>query len=175
MLTDLEFVAEIKRLRSSVPALREFLKAPGHLDRLLDLAIKAGSKKPPKHKSRTSLPGTQLPDGSWTPDSFPDQSQKDRAKGFWAQRKRFDLVGVIEDEVAAFRDYHVGHGTLAADWPATWATWFRRSLKNKSVAADGHTTAHEDLATWRWRLKTFREGDPRSGHPEGVLEGGLGS
>lgn len=152
-MTDLEFVAEVKRLRSNTTAMREFLKQPGHLDRLFDLAIKAGSKRPPRHKARTQLP-----------DGFPDQPLKDAAKGFWATRKRMDLVGDIESQVEQFRDHHFGKGTLAADWPATWRTWMRNALKyNAGKAHTEYQGQRETAEVWRWRVKTFHQGDQEQG------------
>lgn len=155
-MEDTEFAAKISEIRSDktngLQKMREFLKVPGHLDRLFDLAIKGAGKpkKAVKHKSRSQLP-----------DGFPDQAQIDRAKGFWAQAKRHDLVTTAEDQVAAFRDHHIGRGTLAADWPATWGTWMRNALR-MNRAPWGQATVPdkgETLEVWRWRVRTFRDGD----------------
>lgn len=153
-MDDGEFGAKIKALRSDLRAMRDFLKIPGHLDRLYDLAI-IGAGKPkrqPKHKRRTSLP-----------DAFPDQAQIDRAKGFWIQRKRRDLYDDAQHQAEAFRDHHLGKGTLAADWPATWGTWMRNALRfspkpgvNTSL---NYPQAVETLAVWKWRVDTFHRGD----------------
>lgn len=32
-----------------------------------------------------------------------------------------------EDEAPKFRDYHMAHGTLMADWNAAWRTWVRNT------------------------------------------------
>lgn len=158
-MEDWEFIKKVQEIRAlkgpdALQRMREFLKLPGHLDRLFDMAARGAKKKPVQHKARSSLPA-----------GFPDDLQKDRAKSFWAIRKRHDLVGTAGEEAEAFRDHHVGAGTLAADWPATWMTWVRRALKvNK--APWGQPTVNMDAATladWRWRLKAFREGDDEQG------------
>lgn len=153
-MTDQEFSEELKRLRSDLVAMRAFLKIPGHLDRLYDLAIKAGGKKPPRTKARSGLPV-----------AFPDQGQIDRAKGFWAVRKRRDLSEDFQHQVEAFRDYHIGRGTLAADWPATWGTWMRNALKFNPVPFRGGQQVNfpqigETPEVWRWRINAFHKGDP---------------
>jgi len=147
-MTDIEFVAEVKRLRSNMAAMREFLKQPGHLDRLFDLAIK-GAKKPPRSRARTALPAR-----------FPDQPQVDRAKGFWAMEKRPDLVLAADQQVGEFRDYHTGRGTLAADWPATWGTWMRRALQFTRPPRSGPVAVpppfdETNVAGWLLRLEIF--------------------
>ena len=73
-MDDAEFGAKIKELRNSKEAMREFLKLPGHLDRLFDLAIKGAGK--PKKPSKTK-PRSQLP------DNFPPANLVDVAKGHW--------------------------------------------------------------------------------------------
>jgi hypothetical protein len=168
-MDDLEYVAKIKEMRADEKngkhRMREFLKLPGHLDRLFDLAIKAGSKKPPKHKSRSGLP-----------DGFPDQPQKDRAKGFWAQKHRQDLVATVEDQAAHFRDYHLGAGTLAADWPATWGTWMRNALSYNRQPWGQQTRPDtgETLDVWRWRSKAFHDGIPDEQIPKGYWKDSWG-
>ena len=152
--TDQEFVEQIKEIRGDLKnglvRMREFLKKPGHLDRLFTLAIKAGEKKPVKHKGRSLLP-----------TDFPDQAQILRARGFWAQRKRHDLVQDIQGQVEAFRDHHLGAGTLAADWNATWGTWMRNALRMNRAPWGQQTQPDtgETLEVWRWRVKTFHQGD----------------
>jgi len=173
-MTDLEFVAKIKELRSDVAKMRDFLKQPGHLDRLYDLAIKAGSKKPPKHKARSALPATRLPDGTWSPDSFPDDAMKTVAKGFWAMRKRPDLVADVDHQADLFRDHHFGKGTLAADWPATWRTWMSNALRFNRVAPGAPETAHVTLETWRWRVKAYYHGEPETQVPKGYWKDSWG-
>ena len=159
-MDDAEFGAKIKELRNSKEAMREFLKLPGHLDRLFDLAIKAAKKKPPKRKNRSDLPL-----------GFPDGPQINRAKGFWAQSKRPDLVAMAEAQAAEFRDYHIGAGTLAADWPATWGTWFRRAIRivkppSKFDRFQEQATA-ETPEIWRWRIQTFHRGSSEDNLPIG--------
>jgi hypothetical protein len=163
-LTDLEFIEQIKIIRSDkehgLTRMREFLKLPGHLDRLFDLAGKGASK--PKKESRKAA-RMQLPDG------FPDQALVDVAKSHWAMAKRRDLMTDAQAQVDAFRDHHLGAGTLAADWPATWRTWMRNALKfNKQPW--GQRTPEEQPVTaevWRWRTKTFRDGDQEHNLPPG--------
>jgi len=39
-------------------------------------------------------------------------------------------VGVDPKQIAdAFKDYHLAHGSLMADWHAAWRTWVRNSIK----------------------------------------------
>jgi hypothetical protein len=33
------------------------------------------------------------------------------------------------EEIEAFRDYHLAHGSLMADWDAAWRTWCRNAVK----------------------------------------------
>lgn len=157
-MDDIEFVAKVKTLRENIPAMREFLKTPGHLDRLFDLAIK-GAKKPPKSKARSSLP-----------PGFPDKPQIDRAKGFWAMEKRPDLVFVADGQAAEFRDYHQGRGTLAADWMATWGTWMRRALQYTRPPRTGPVAVEmvfeqTNIAGWVRRLELFHFGDADDNYP----------
>lgn len=155
-MDDIEFCEKIKEMRADLKnglqRMREFLKQPGHLDRLFDLAIKGAGKpkKPPKNKARSQLP-----------DGFPDQVMIDVAKGFWAQSKRPDLVLAAKAQADAFRDHHLGAGTLAADWPATWRTWMRNALKFNKAPWGQQTQPDtgETLEVWRWRVKTYHQGD----------------
>lgn len=151
-MTDAEFAAEITKLRKDVASMRAFLKIPGHLDRLFDLAI-VGAGKPkrePRRKARTALPA-----------AFPDQAQIDRAKGFWAQAKRHDLVVTAQAQAEGFRDYHIGRGTLAADWPATWGTWMRNALRINKAPWGQQTVQDQPVGVevWRWRVNAFHNGD----------------
>lgn len=155
-MDDFEFIKKVKEMRAQGPAgvklLREFLKTPGYLDRLFDLAIKGAGKpkKPPKNKARTSLP-----------EGFPDAPMIEVAKGFWAQHKRRDLYLAANLQADEFRDHHTGRGTLAADWPATWRTWMRNALKF-SRPPFGQAPINETAETmdvWKWRLKVFEKGD----------------
>lgn len=164
-MNDEEFIQQIKAFRADklngLQKMREFLKQPGHLDRLFDLAITGAGKpkKPPKIKARSQLP-----------DGFPDQAQIDRAKGFWAMRKRRDLFNDAQHQADAFRDYHLGRGTLAADWNATWGTWMRNALtfsrQNPRETSD-FAQAAETLEVWRWRVQTFHNGEEENGLPKG--------
>jgi len=150
-MDDHEFGAKLKELRDDIAAMREFLRQPGYLARLYDLAIKGAGKKPPKHKARAQLP-----------DDFPAQKEKDAARSYWALRKRRDLVNDVEHQAQAFRDHHLGKGTLAADWPATWRTWMANALRfSPKHAADSlnYPEAAVTLAVWQERLRLFREGD----------------
>jgi hypothetical protein len=161
MLDDIEFVARIKSLRENIPAMREFLKTPGHLDRLFDLAIK-GAKKPSKSKARSSLP-----------QGFPDKAQIDRACAFWALQKRPDLAVAAELQAAEFRDHHTGRGTLAADWPATWGTWMRRALQFTRPPRTGPAPVpaefeQTNLDGWLRRLEIFHLGDDDDNYPAHV-------
>lgn len=150
-MDDHEFGAKIKALRDDTGAMREFLRQPGHLARLYDLAIKGAGKKPAKHKNRTALP-----------DGLPDQVMKDAARSFWALRKRRDLMNDVDHQAQAFRDHHLGKGTLAADWAATWRTWMTNALRfSPKHPADSlnYPEAVETLAVWKERLRLFRDGD----------------
>lgn len=154
-MDDLEFGNKIKALRGDLSGMREFLKQPGHLDRLYDLAIKGAAIKP--KRAPKAKPRSQLPDG------FPDQPQIDRAKAFWALRGRMDLVGAIQDQADQFRDHHTGRGTLAADWPATWGTWMRnapRMTRPPPGWEDKTGKSTETPEVWKWRVKAYREGHP---------------
>lgn len=168
-MTDEEFISKIKEIRADkangLHKMREFLKQPGYLDRLFDLAISAKPKKLPKNKARSSLP-----------EGFPDQAQIDRAKGFWAQAKRQDLVIDAQGQADAFRDYHIGKGTLAADWPATWGTWMRNALRMNRAPWGQPTVPDkgETLEVWRWRMKTFRQGDEEESLPPGYWKDAWG-
>lgn len=170
-MDDIEFCNKIKEMRADkttgLQKMREFLKQPGHLDRLFDLAIKGAGKpkKPPKNKARSSLP-----------DAFPDQALLDVAKGFWALSKRQDLVADVQGQAEHFRDHHIGAGTLAADWPATWRTWMRKALKFNRVPWGQPTSAvaATRVEDWRWRVKIFHQGDPENGIDPGYWKDGWG-
>lgn len=158
-MEDWEFIKKVKEIRAihgpeGLQQMREFLKQPGHLDRLFDMAEKGAKKKPVQHKARKSLP-----------DGFPDQTLIDVATGYWAQSKRQDLVVDAQNQAQAFRDYHVGKGTLAADWPATWRTWMRNALRINKAPWGQPTPAEQPvtLEVWRWRVNAFNKGDGDSG------------
>lgn len=38
------------------------------------------------------------------------------------------------DELNAFKDYHIAHGTLMADWEAAFRTWLRNCLRFNKAA-----------------------------------------
>lgn len=171
-MDDIEFSNKIKEMRADkvdgIHKIRVFLKTPGFLDRLFDLAIKGAGKpkKPPRNKARTALP-----------DGFPDQPQIDRAKGFWAQSKRPDLVVDALNQAEGFRDYHVGKGTLAADWPATWSTWMRNALRfspRNPRDSVNFPQATETLEVWNWRVRTFHHGDGEDNIPAGYWKDAWG-
>lgn len=164
MMTDQEFIGEIKRIRGMGPLgmaeMREFLKRPGHLDRLFDLAIRgARPKREPTRATRCRVP-----------DDFPDQAQKDKAKAFWALRGRPDLAQRVDDQADGFRDYHIGRGTLGADWPRTWGTWMRNALRIEKPPPgwnDRTGKATESPEVWEWRLKAYHHGVPDDGIVKG--------
>jgi hypothetical protein len=46
-----------------------------------------------------------------------------------------------------FRDYHVGKGSLMADWSAAWRTWVRNQIKFKGKPNGGSNGAHRQDAS----------------------------
>jgi hypothetical protein len=47
----------------------------------------------------------------------------------------------LEAEWVRFRDYHLSHGSLRADWAASWREWLRRT--------DEYKRAHDPEYGWR--------------------------
>lgn len=66
--------------------------------------------------------------------SMPKTSNRSRIKPTWQpsadDRLYAEERGLpVEDTADAFRDYHMAHGTLMADWAAAWRTWARNQVK----------------------------------------------
>ncbi len=88
---------------------------------------------PQKADAKQKRNRSQLPEG------FPPKELLHDAAQFLGAHGRIDLANDIRAQVDQFRDHHLGHGTLAADWPATWRTWYRNALKfNRKANGNGH-------------------------------------
>ncbi len=58
--------------------------------------------------------------------SFPDDFQVSDELRTWARDKGLRSP---DEELAAFRDYHLSKGTLFQDWMAAFRTWLRNNMK----------------------------------------------
>lgn len=56
------------------------------------------------------------------PDGFPDEAALNKAREYWAKHGVSDADAVHEAD--RFRAFHESRGTLAANWLATWKTWY---------------------------------------------------
>lgn len=71
-----------------------------------------------------------------------------------------------KNEFAKFRDHHVGKGTLAADWPATWRTWCRKATEfaprgaRSGLDAQRALEARNEAATANWKPPVDDAGTP---------------
>jgi hypothetical protein len=63
------------------------------------------------------------------PESWPSQKDIEWAIDYWTENGRLDLVGSVQHHAAKCRNHHIGKGTLAANWPATWRTWAIREIE----------------------------------------------
>lgn len=52
---------------------------------------------------------------------------RNRAEAYWASKQRTDLDA--DDEFELFTAHHRGRGTRAADWDATWQTWYGNAVR----------------------------------------------
>ena len=108
----------------------------------------------PKRKTRASLPF-----------GFPFQEDLDWARALWLQKGRADLCSLSEEEAAKFRDHHAGKMTMSADWPASWRTWSRNTIKFNNGGRNGRDgrTAHENFAAGALAAATGRRSEDESG------------
>ncbi|MBL4538321.1 MAG: hypothetical protein JKP96_06585 [Oceanicaulis sp.] len=63
------------------------------------------------------------------PDGFPDERALGVACTYWREQGFGYLGDSVETEAKSFRAHHESKGTLAADWPATWRTWYVNQVK----------------------------------------------
>lgn len=72
----------------------------------------------PSLKPTASAVGKKQRRSVWPNDFEPNEAGLQAAAGL-----------VLGTELAAFRDYHTGKGTLMADWQAAWRTWVGNARK----------------------------------------------
>lgn len=98
-------------------------------------------KESQKEKERTVLrtvskkARTQM--GEWVPDS----KQEQEAQDYWNKIGRHDLT--LTAQLPLFQDYHKAKGSLMADWPAAWRTWYRNAPR-MNRKPNGHGNGKAD-------------------------------
>lgn len=97
-----------------------------------------GEPRSPKPPYEPSYEPSLLAGMGVDPDPAPKKEpNKSRIKEGWTPSDRniadAQAAGLTEEEIAheakQFTDYHLGRGSLQADWNATWRTWCRNAIK----------------------------------------------
>lgn len=89
------------------------------------------------------------------PEGYPDADAIE-AQRFKAAAARADLD--IAYQAERFRNWALGKDARYADWPATWANWCAKAIREAPKAA-ARTSAPIDLAaTWRHRVEAYLRG-----------------
>ena len=91
-----------------------------------------------KKKGRQPMKSTQLPKESNVSDSV---------KSWWNEQG-LDIA-LLDNELPAFKDFHLSKGSVFKDWDAAFRTWMRNSLKfnknkNDSVKSNWKTGTNFD-------------------------------
>lgn len=68
------------------------------------------------------------------PEDCPTDEDFRWATETWLKKGRNDLVNLIDEHAAQFRDYHSAKGSTMKDWSAAWRTWARNALKFNGLA-----------------------------------------
>lgn len=68
------------------------------------------------------------------PRTFPPGFTLSEADRAFAAKKG---IGDIDEEFEAFRDWHIGKGTVWANWHAVWRTWCRKGKRFADEKANG--------------------------------------
>lgn len=73
------------------------------------------------------------------------QPNRLEATTFWTSKGRSDLDSNLESE--KFRDHHLANGSVMADWPAAWRTWYRNAVKfNRREQSNGRSNSNRPSA-----------------------------
>lgn len=95
-------------------------------NRLLSVMTRQDKGREDRKKEREALPAPRNRRSS-LPDDRPTDSDLKMALEYWTQHERADIDAGKQAEL--FRAHHAGKGTIAADWSATWRTWYVRALE----------------------------------------------
>lgn len=159
-MTDAQFIEclqalETKGTKDGIDEMRAVLKDNGGIKRLL--AIAAQIVPVPKAGRVTIKTASRISDG------FPEQEDKDKAIAYWERKRRPDLVANVEDIAEDFYNHHLGKGTRAESWPATFRTWYSNQIQfvrppresDLFLASVTSLVEQTNLAGWGGRLECF--------------------
>ena len=85
--------------------------------------------------------------------------------------------GIDDEEIEAFRDYHLAYGTLMANWDAAWRTWCRNAMKFNRTRAPSPPLLQAIDAADTWGISSWAsqlpgvERDTFGGEPILALNG----
>jgi hypothetical protein len=90
------------------------------------------------------------------PDGFPSAE----LVGEWQTKARDAGADIdIAYQAERFRNWAAGKDARYADWPATWANWAARAIKEAPKRAGVRAVAATDpLGTWRRRVEAYMTG-----------------
>jgi hypothetical protein len=80
-----------------------------------------------KKKETTVLRTVSKKARSQIGDWIPSLKEQEAAANYWQSKGRPDIS--LSEQVDQFRDHHLKLGSLMADWPAAWRTWYRNAPK----------------------------------------------
>lgn len=160
MLDD-ELIAKLQELESlgdaGMKEKREVLRLNGGFGRVLALAARGLTVR---IKSNGNKP---VPQGTMThiPDDFPDATAKEKAIGYWEQKRRPDLVARVEEVALEFYNHHFTKNTKSKSWAASFQTWYVKEVSHSHPPRPGDqagaTVAFEQTneAGWLQRIRLF--------------------
>lgn len=157
-MTDEEFVKRLQILSGmkadGLPEMRELLRPPGQLGRLITLAARGVARRAPSDAKA----GRRRKMGDYVPDA----AARALAIDYWKRKARTDLVGNIEEQVQEFLAHHRSRGTVMEDWNSAWQTWYANAVRfvrpppgsqSSLFGSNGFEGADDD--GWRLRLRVF--------------------
>jgi hypothetical protein len=157
-MDDLQFAKHIEKLRaagkSGMDEMRDLLRQPGQLDRLITLAVRGAVR------AKRSQPKTAP---AILPAGFPDTDARMKAIAYWRVVGRQDLEMAIETVIVDFKSHF--EGIKRPSWSGTWGTWFRNAPRFREVPRAGTPGAPNiiegtSLQGWVGRLERFYGLDP---------------
>lgn len=120
-MIDADFVSRLQELdakgKDGLPEMRELLRPAGQLSRLIALAARGA------HRAKRAPKG---PAGTFLPDNFPGDAERERAVAYWRKHGRPDLEARIEEQIDKFRGLNADKQQRS--WPGKWATFFMNAI-----------------------------------------------